>query len=63
MKALIFYTASIILMVLLCSEPSKLWALLAVAELPLFMWCKEHLTIKDVCKYTGYNLWYRMISK
>lgn len=63
MKALTFYTASAILLVLLCSEPSLLWALLIAIDILLFMWCRENLTMRDVCKYTGYNLWYKIISK
>lgn len=63
MKALLFYITTLLTLVIICSEPSGLWALLVTIDIPLVLWGINNLTIKEVTKFTGYKAWYRLIHK
>lgn len=62
MKAIIFYIVSILTVLLLCSEITLAWFILAIVNVVLAAWCKKHLTLREVVRYTGYDIWYKFLK-
>lgn len=64
MKAILFYSTAVSIIMSLCLSEAPSWAYitLIISDIVLVSLCKKHLTIKDVCKYSGYNIWYKMIK-
>lgn len=61
MKPIIFYITSILAMLLLCSEISFTWLLLAVVDIMLIAWCHKHLSLREFIRYTGYEAFYKYL--
>ena len=62
MKAIIFYIAVTLTMVLLSTEISLTWLVLAILDTMLILWCKDNISIRELTKLTGYDIWYKMIG-
>lgn len=62
MKAIIFYIAVTLTMVLLSTEISLTWLVLAILDTMLILWCKDNISIRELTKLTGYDIWKRTLN-
>lgn len=62
MKAFMFYLVVVLTATLLVTAPSILWVLLGTLNIMAIKWCKKHLSIKDIIKYSGYSLYYKLVK-
>ena len=65
MKAILFYITAIMLCLTMCiTNPSFIAVVvLAIVDAILILLCMKYLTLRDVCKYTGYDVWYKNIRQ
>lgn len=59
MKTIIFYITSILTILLLCLESSLTWAILIIVDAILIRWCYKHISLRELVRYTGYDIWYK----
>lgn len=62
MKATVFYITAILTMALLTTNITTIWLLLGIIDIALLVWCKSHITTRELTKLTGYDIWYKMIG-
>lgn len=62
MKAIIFYITATLTMVLLSTEISLTWLVLAILDTMLILWCKDNISIRELTKLTGYDIWKRTLN-
>lgn len=62
MKALVFYITAIVTMVLPFANLSLSWFFLCIADFMLLIWCRENITFRELLKYSGYSIWYKLLK-
>lgn len=62
MKAFMFYLVVVLTTILLVTAPSILWVLLGAIDIMAIRWCKNHLSIKNIVKYSGYATYYKFLK-
>lgn len=62
MKAFMFYLVVVLTTILLVTAPSILWVLLGTINIIAIRWCKNHLSIKNIVKYSGYATYYKSLK-
>lgn len=62
MKATIFHITAILTMVLFMTNITTIWFLLGIVDIALLAWCKNNISTREMSKFTGYDIWYKMID-
>lgn len=61
MKAILFYVTAIMLFITLCITNPSFTAVvvLAIIDAVLILLCMKYLSLRDIIKFTGYDIWYK----
>lgn len=62
MKATIFYITAILTTVLLMTNITLDWFIMGIVDIVLVTWCRSNITLRELIKLTGYDIWYKMID-
>lgn len=62
MKATLFYITAVLTMVLLMTEMSLAWLIMGAVDIILILWCKHNISLREMSKLTGYDIWYKALS-
>lgn len=62
MKAILFYTTAIMIALTLCITSLQSLVVLSIIDAALIAVCKKYLTLRDVVRYSGYDIFYKMLK-
>jgi hypothetical protein len=62
MKAVLFYTTAIMIAFTLCTTSLQSLAVLSIIDAALIVACRKYLTLRDVVRYSGYDIFYKMLK-
>ena len=62
MKALVLYFTALLSALLLMTEITPLWFILALVDIALITYLRSNITLKELIRYSGYDIWYKALS-
>lgn len=62
MKAILFYTTAVMIVLTICSASLGTFLILSIIDVILVELYRKKLTLKDIIKYSGYNIWYKTLK-
>ena len=62
MKAILFYTTAIMIAITLCITSLQSLVVLSIIDAALIVACRKYLTLRDIVKYSGYDIFYKMLK-
>ena len=62
MKAILFYTTAVMIVLTICSASFGTFLILSIIDVILVELYRKNLTLKDIIKYSGYNIWYKTLK-
>ena len=63
MKQVIFHATILSSIITLCNTGINYILFWGIISLVLIVWCNKHLTIREMAKFSGYNIFYKYINR
>ena len=64
MKAILFYLTAFAVIMTLCITDAPVLAYIGIvfADVILVVLCRKYISFRDVVRYTGYDIWYKILK-
>ena len=61
-RAILYITVLDCVAVLCWAEVCLAWSVMVLMIMPLGAWCANHITLRELVRWSGYSTWYKFIK-